>query len=489
MSAAEPERDGRWIGGSRPGGPPGTPEDAALSAQDLAELHEPLRRFLLRQTRDPHEAEDLTQETLARVWASRARLDADAALPYALTTARNLLRSEQRRLQVERRHQHRLLDPASPPDPQTVLVRAEEREAVRTALGALDVTDHALLAAHYGEQPGNGSLGPTGAGGSRRVARAPSRGPGVSSRLARARARARVDYLLALRRLEVSDPQCRAVLESLSSGDRRLQARTGASEHAATCPVCRDCADALTGRRRALFGVLPVPLLLLQPWRRAFRRAPRSTVTASALTGAAAVTSVLLLLGPTTGPAPRADAAVAAARGVPPSIGRAGAGAGFTVTRGALPGALVGGAALAPVKATNVGTAAGAVSPPTGADSEAKTAAGNAAPGTAGTVLFATDEPTPDAYGQQVIAAAARQLKTSGVTMVEVRGYTDKVAGAAVNDPLSAQRASNVAAALRPLLPGVTVTSAAKGEGDPVATNDTAAGRQQNRRVVIAATG
>lgn len=470
MSAAEPERDGRWIGGSRPGGPPGTPEDAALSAQDLAELHEPLRRFLLRQTRDPHEAEDLTQETLARVWASRARLDADAALPYALTTARNLLRSEQRRLQVERRHQHRLLDPASPPDPQTVLVRAEEREAVRTALGALDVTDHALLAAHYGEQPGNGSSGPTGAGGSRRVARAPSRGPGVSSRLARARARARLDYLLALRRLEVSDPQCRAVLESLSSGDRRLQARTGASEHAATCPVCRDCADALTGRRRALFGVLPVPLLLLQPWRRAFRRAPRSTVTASALTGAAAVTSVLLLLGPTTGPAPRADA-------------------GFTVTRGALPGALVGGAALAPVKATNVGTAAGAVSPPTGADSEAETAAGNAAPGTAGTVLFSTDEPTPDAYGQQVIAAAARQLKTSGATMVEVRGYTDKVAGAAVNDPLSAQRASNVAAALRPLLPGVTVTSAAKGEGDPVATNDTAAGRQQNRRVVIAATG
>lgn len=172
------------------------------------------------------------------------------------------------------------------------------------------------------------------------------------------------------------------------------------------------------------------------------------------------------------------------------STGGTGAAGGFTATAGALPGALIGGANLAPIPATNVGTAAAGLATGTpAAGGEAATAAKNSAPGTAGTVLFSSADPTPDANGQKVIQAAAQQLKASGATTVEVRGYTDIVAGATTNDPLSMQRADHVAAALRTLLPGVTVTSVAKGEGDPVATNDTEAGRQQNRRVVIAATG
>lgn len=125
-----------------------------------------------------------------------------------------------------------------------------------------------------------------------------------------------------------------------------------------------------------------------------------------------------------------------------------------------------------------------------GTGSPAAVAAANSAPGTAGTVLFGTDDATPDSNGQQVIAAAAaKALQASGAKTVEVRGYTDLVADASTNDPLSLQRATNMATALRALLPGVTVTPVAKGEGDPVAGNDTDAGRQQNRRVVFTATG
>jgi outer membrane protein OmpA-like peptidoglycan-associated protein len=104
---------------------------------------------------------------------------------------------------------------------------------------------------------------------------------------------------------------------------------------------------------------------------------------------------------------------------------------------------------------------------------------------TAGVVLFASNSATIDASGEQVIEAAATRLKAETATTVSVVGFTDIVAGTPTNDPLSRERAAAVAAKLRALLPGVTVTSSARGQADPVATNTTAAGRAQNRRAVI----
>ncbi len=110
------------------------------------------------------------------------------------------------------------------------------------------------------------------------------------------------------------------------------------------------------------------------------------------------------------------------------------------------------------------------------------------APGTVGTVLFAEGSAELDAEAKKVIAQAVKGLQSAGVTAVSVSGYTDVVAGQAVNDPLSQERADAVAGALKAALPNVQTTAKALGQDNPVASNDTETGRQQNRRAAIVAT-
>lgn len=133
-----------------------------------------------------------------------------------------------------------------------------------------------------------------------------------------------------------------------------------------------------------------------------------------------------------------------------------------------------------------VGGGAVAVTPP-GKLAGADQLAGRS--GTAGTVLFAEGSAQIDSAGQEVINAAAASLKDAGVRSLDVTGHTDRLAGDPLNDPLSKNRAENVAAALRELLPGVEVTTSAKGQDEPVASNDNEEGRQLNRRAVITARG
>lgn len=109
-------------------------------------------------------------------------------------------------------------------------------------------------------------------------------------------------------------------------------------------------------------------------------------------------------------------------------------------------------------------------------------------PGTAGTVLFDEGSAAIDDAGQEVLAAAASGLRDAGVTAVEVVGHTDVIAGAPVNETLSQERADAVAAALGEQLPDATITTAARGQDEPVADNETEQGRQLNRRAVITAT-
>ena len=65
-------------------------------------------------------------------------------------------------------------------------------------------------------------------------------------------------------------------------------------------------------------------------------------------------------------------------------------------------------------------------------------------------------------------------------------GFTDNTGTDAINIPLSANRAKAVADYLVSQgLAGDHVTSSGSGSADPIAGNDTAEGRAQNRRVEI----
>lgn len=86
--------------------------------------------------------------------------------------------------------------------------------------------------------------------------------------------------------------------------------------------------------------------------------------------------------------------------------------------------------------------------------------------------------------------------KLSGVLLaypglkIEVEGHTDKVGIDEYNQRLSQQRGEGVREyRLAQGVPGSSVTAIGLGKAGPVASNDTAAGRQQNRRVEIVVSG
>jgi outer membrane protein OmpA-like peptidoglycan-associated protein len=73
---------------------------------------------------------------------------------------------------------------------------------------------------------------------------------------------------------------------------------------------------------------------------------------------------------------------------------------------------------------------------------------------------------------------------------IAVGGYTDTVGSDAMNQKLSENRATSVRDYLvQQGVPSGTVTAAGFGKTLPVATNDNAAGRQQNRRVELVVSG
>jgi outer membrane protein OmpA-like peptidoglycan-associated protein len=80
----------------------------------------------------------------------------------------------------------------------------------------------------------------------------------------------------------------------------------------------------------------------------------------------------------------------------------------------------------------------------------------------------------------------AAYLKAHPQTKVSIEGHTDSRGSDEYNDDLSMRRAQAVAKALiaRGVAPD-SLTPVGRGKNYPVATNDTAAGRQQNRRVEI----
>lgn len=105
---------------------------------------------------------------------------------------------------------------------------------------------------------------------------------------------------------------------------------------------------------------------------------------------------------------------------------------------------------------------------------------------TLGDVLFDTGKATLKAGAYATIDRLANALKEDTSRKVLIEGHTDSVGSDDFNQMLSQNRAQSVQAAL--MERGVTgdqISAVGKGEGLPVASNDNAAGRQQNRRVEL----
>lgn len=103
---------------------------------------------------------------------------------------------------------------------------------------------------------------------------------------------------------------------------------------------------------------------------------------------------------------------------------------------------------------------------------------------TLGDVLFETGRATLQPGAYQTIDRLAKALKDVPERKVMIEGHTDSVGAAEFNQQLSESRAQSVQAAL--LQRGVAsdqIATIGKGESTPVASNDNAGGRQQNRRV------
>jgi OmpA-OmpF porin, OOP family len=105
---------------------------------------------------------------------------------------------------------------------------------------------------------------------------------------------------------------------------------------------------------------------------------------------------------------------------------------------------------------------------------------------TLGDVLFDSGEATlqSGAYGTMDRLAAA--LRDKSDRSVAIEGHTDNVGSDGMNQALSERRAQSVQMALMQRGVGSNQVSAlGKGESFPVASNEDASGRQQNRRVEL----
>lgn len=103
-----------------------------------------------------------------------------------------------------------------------------------------------------------------------------------------------------------------------------------------------------------------------------------------------------------------------------------------------------------------------------------------------GNITFGTDRSEIRSDFYDVLDSVATVLKEFDKTAIKVTGHTDSTGSETYNQTLSEERAGSVASYLRNrnIVPG-RVQAVGFGERYPIASNDTEAGRQSNRRVEL----
>ncbi|MGK5170739.1 sigma-70 family RNA polymerase sigma factor [Geodermatophilus sp. CPCC 205761] len=223
---------------------------AGMESADVAGLIPLVRRIVAARVPDQATADDLVQETLARVLAAAGRVEPGMLEPYAIVTARNVVTSMWRDADRQRRHLHRVVDLRPSDAPDEGVLASEDRAAVAEALTRLSDRDRATLLAHEVSGQDTRSL----------AAELGSTAGAVAAQLNRTRARLRVEYLLVSERVEPPTERCRPVLLAISGGDRRRQREVDAARHLLECDLCARLSEPLVGRGRSREDVVRVPV-------------------------------------------------------------------------------------------------------------------------------------------------------------------------------------------------------------------------------------
>ena len=173
----------------------------SASTDELLELTDVIRRVVRGRVSRSEDVEDLVQETLVHVAEAQNRLDPETLASYAAVTARNLIVTKYRSDGRHRRHIHRLVEYNSIGDPEELALRREENDALAIALAASPTRTE-----NFCSSTKSTALTPP------RSPRTPTRPRAESPCAWRARALLRLEFVLALRGVELTNARCRAVL-------------------------------------------------------------------------------------------------------------------------------------------------------------------------------------------------------------------------------------------------------------------------------------
>jgi len=106
--------------------------------------------------------------------------------------------------------------------------------------------------------------------------------------------------------------------------------------------------------------------------------------------------------------------------------------------------------------------------------------------GLSGKVLFGSDVENLNPASTEIVERIGKALLGAGIQRVRVDGHTDASGSQAYNEQLSMRRAASVSKVLTAVgMREENVQLRGLGSSKPVASNDTASGRTENRRVAI----
>ena len=106
--------------------------------------------------------------------------------------------------------------------------------------------------------------------------------------------------------------------------------------------------------------------------------------------------------------------------------------------------------------------------------------------GLSGKVLFDTDSEVVSSASTIQLTKITQALLGVGIQQVRLEGHTDNVGQPAYNEQLSLRRAKKVAAVMQGAgMDAQLITARGLGQSKPIADNNTAEGRSENRRVAI----